>query len=132
MRPRIPNERVERGDQCAGVDGSRNSRPRVQVDLLLPALDARGQETPGLDQFGDEPLRDRHGATALGGLWMRPSRPWRKSIAPRVEMEIAGYVAERPDAAGLRREADQLLHGLLARRRRRIERGLGMTRGAMS
>jgi hypothetical protein len=40
---------------------------------------------------------------------------------PPVSIEVAGDVAERPDAVGLRPEADQLLHRLLARRRRRIE-----------
>src|SRR5262249_45037371 len=54
-----------------------------------------------------------------------PPRPWRHSVTPPVGIEVAGDVAERPDAIGLRSEADQLLHRLLARGYRRIEGCLG-------
>ena len=50
-------------------------------------------------------------------------RPRRHSIMPPGNIEVAGDVAERPDAVGLRPEADHLLHRLLARRRRRRIKG---------
>src|SRR5882672_7237807 len=45
------------------------------------------------------------------------------AVAPAVDVEVAAEVLERAHAAGSCREADELLHRRLARRRRRFARG---------
>src|SRR5262249_17982101 len=118
----LPDQRVERADERAGIDGPRGAGTGVEVRRLTPRFDPGRQQPPLFDQFGHEPFRDRPGTAAGSALRTLPPGAGRPPIAPSVDLEIAGNVAGRPDTAGLRAETDQLLHRLLARRRRRFQR----------
>src|SRR5262249_56419808 len=91
--------------------------------LPFQTSDAGRQKACLLHELGHEPLRDRLGASPARVLRMRPPRPRGQSLAPPVDVEVAGDIPECPDAVSFCRETDQLFHRLLARWGRCIERG---------
>src|SRR3989442_3427706 len=116
--PTIPDQGVERRDESARLDGARRLDAGKGVRLLLPAVHARGHEPSLLHQLGQEPRGDR--LRALADRASPAPRHGPAAIAPAVDVEVAGEIVQRSYATGPRCAADELLHRLLARRRRRF------------
>jgi len=81
-------------NECLGVDDPWRTGAGVDIGRLSPTVDMGRQQPSLFNQFRHETFGNRFGAP------LRTFRPWpwRHSIMPPVNIEVAGDVAKRPDA----------------------------------